>query len=285
MRLDHRNLAVPETLPEALAALDARPVAQVIAGGTELMPDLLARRKHPTGFVSLRHVGDLRGVRRDGPTLVIGATTPVVELLGGPVAKHAPVLAAAAGNLGTPQVRNLATVGGNVMSALPYRNLLPALIALDAEVELAGPGGTRLVPYRDFTRAPGRTQRAPGELVSAIRVPVLDGFQDFVKVGRRNAQFVAVTSAAIVVDRARRTVRVGLGNAGPTPLRAPAAEAHATQQVDWAAGTLGAGDAAECGRLAAEGCDPPDDAVASSAYRRHAVGVLVRRLLERGFDV
>jgi CO/xanthine dehydrogenase FAD-binding subunit len=280
--LDHRHLAIPETLAEAAAALDARPQARVIAGGTELMPDLVAGRKQPTGFVSLQRVAELRGVREEDGTLVIGAATPVVELIG---LTQAPALAAAAASLGTPQVRNLGTAGGNVMSALPFRNLLPALIALDAEIELTATAGTRRVPYRDFTRAPGETVRAPGEIVSAIHVPVLDGFQDYVKVGRRNAQFVAVSSAALVVDRAGRNVRLGFGNAAPTPVRAPAAEAHAAEHVDWEAGTLDAAAAAECARLAAASVDPPDDHIASAAYRRHATGVLARRLLERAFGV
>jgi CO/xanthine dehydrogenase FAD-binding subunit len=280
MRLDHRYVAIPETLAEVLSALDARPQARVIAGGTELMPDLLAGRKQPTAFVSVRRVGELRGVRRDGPTLVIGAATPVVDLVG---LDGAPALAAAAASLATPQVRNLATVGGNVMSALPFRNLLPALVALDAEVELASSQGTRRLPYRDFTLAPGRTQRADGEVLAAVRVPVTDGFGDFVKIGRRNAQFVAVSSAALVVDRATRSVRIGLGNAAPTPVRAPAAEDLAAAHADWDALALPADAAAECARLAAAAVDPPDDAIASSAYRRHATGVLVRRLLERAF--
>jgi CO/xanthine dehydrogenase FAD-binding subunit len=279
--LDHRYVAIPETLPEALTALDARPDARVIAGGTELLPDLVAGRKQPTGFVSLRRVGELRGVRRDGDTLVIGAATPIVDLLG---VAEAPALQAAAASLATPQVRNLATVGGNVMSALPFRNLLPALIALDAEVELASPAGTRRVPYRDFTRAPGETRRTDGEILAAVRVPVVDGFGDYVKVGRRNAQFVAVSSAALVVDRPARAVRIGLGNAAPTPLRAPAAETFAAAQADWDAGTLDPEAVTECGRLAAADADPPDDFIASADYRRHATGVLVRRLLERAFD-
>jgi CO/xanthine dehydrogenase FAD-binding subunit len=278
--LDHRHLAIPETLPEAVQALAERPEARLIAGGTELMPDLVAGRKQPTGFVSLRGVADLRGVREQDGTLVIGAATRVVDLIG---LRQAPALADAAASLGTPQVRNLATVGGNVMSALPFRNLLAALIALDADIELTGPGGTRRVPYRDFTLAPGETARRAGELVTAIRVPILDGPQAYVKVGRRNAQFVAVSSAALVVDRAASAVRIGLGNAAPTPVRAPAAEAHANAAVDWGARTLDARAAAECGRLAAEGCDPPDDVIASAAYRRHATGVLTRRLLERAF--
>jgi CO/xanthine dehydrogenase FAD-binding subunit len=280
--LDHRYVAIPETLSEVLAALQARPDARVIAGGTELMPDLLAGRKHPTGFVSLRKVGALRGVRRDGPALVVGAATPIVDLLDLP---EAPALAAAAASLGTPQVRNQATAGGNVMSALPFRNLLPALVALDAEVELASADGTRRVPYRDFTLAPGATRLADGEVLAALRVPVVDGFQSYVKVGRRNAQFVAVSSAALVVDDRARALRIGLGNAARIPVRAPAAEAFAAAHADWEARTLAADAAAEAARLAAADADPPDDPIASAAYRRHATGVLVRRLLERAFDV
>ena len=180
-------------------------------------------------------------------------------------------------------MRNLGTIGGNVVSALPFRNLLPALLALEAEIDLASSRGVRTVAYRDFTVAPGETVRATDELVAAIRVPVLEGFQSYVKVGGRNAQFVATASAALVVDRAGRSVRLGLGNAAPTPIRAEAAEEFAAAGVDWEGGTVAPEVAERFGRLAADSASPPEDFVASAAYRRHAVGVLSRRLLVRAF--
>ncbi len=282
MLAEYRGLALPETVDEALAALAARPGARIMAGGTELMPDWSWGRFEPSGYVSLRHVGELRGIRRDGDTLVIGAMTRIADLPA-PVADLAPALAEAAESLGTPQVRNLGTIGGNVVSALPFRNLLPSLLALEAEIDLASSRGVRTVAYRDFTVAPGETVRAADELVAAIRVPVLEGFQSYVKVGGRNAQFVATASAALVVDRAGRSVRLGLGNAAPTPIRAEAAEEFAVAGVDWEGGAVAPAVAERFGRLAADSASPPEDFVASADYRRHAVGVLSRRLLVRAF--
>lgn len=283
MLAEYRRLALPETVDEALAALADRPEARIMGGGTELMPDWSLGRFEPSGYVSLRHVRELRGVRRDGDTVVVGAMTRIADLVSAPVAELAPALAEAAESLGTPQVRRLGTIGGNVVSAQPFRNLLPALIALEAEIVLASTRGVRTVAYRGFTIGPGRTAREHDEVVVAIRVPVLDGFQGYVKVGGRNAQFVATASAALVLDRTGRSVRLGLGNAAPTPIRADRAEAFAAAAVDWDAPAVTAAAAEEFGRLAAAAAAPPDDFVASGEYRRHAVGVLARRLLTRAF--
>lgn len=283
MLAEYSGLALPETVDEALAALTARPGARIMGGGTELMPDWSSGRFEPSGYVSLRHVRELDGIRRDRDALVIGAMTPIADLVPSPVADLAPALAEAADSLGTPQVRNLGTIGGNVVSAQPFRNLLPALLALEAEIDLVSSRGVRTVAYRGFTLAPGETVREADELVAAIRVPVLDGFQSYVKVGGRNAQFVATASAALVVDRADRSLRLGLGNAAPTPIRAEEAEAFAATGVDWENESVTAAVAEEFGRFAATSASPPDDFVASDAYRRHAVGVLARRLLVRAF--
>jgi len=283
-RLDHPAFALPTTAAEAVGALARRPGAAYVAGGTELMPDLSWGTASPAGFVSLRHVAELRGVAAGPGVVRVGATTTIAEL---PAAAGAlPGLARAAGSLGTPQVRTQATVGGNVMSALPYRNLLPVLLATGASVELTGPDGVRVLPFDGFVTAPGRTLALPGELLTAVLVPPAAGYQDYVKVGPRNAQFVATASAAIAVDAAAGTVRLGFGNAAGVPLRLPAADALATQAL--AAGPGAASAAEGLGELAdvvARGADPPADHVASAEYRRHALGVLARRLLERAMGV
>ena len=284
--LDHPAFALPTTVAEAVDALNRRPGAAYVAGGTELMPDLAWGTASPAGFVSLRHVAELRGVTggQGVPAAVrVGATTTIAGLLadsGAALEERAlPGLARAAESLGTPQVRTQATVGGNVMSALPYRNLLPVLLATGASVELTGRDGVRVLPFDGFVTAPGRTLALPGELLSAILVPRAAGYQDYVKVGPRNAQFVATAGAAVAVDAGRR-VRFGFGNAADVPLRVPEADEIATQ-------ALAAGDPRAAGDLAAavgRGVDPPTDHVASAAYRRHALGVLAGRLLERALD-
>ena len=280
-RLDHPAFALPATVAGAVDALTRRPGAAYVAGGTELMPDLSWGSARPAGFVSLRRVAGLRGVAAgDGvPAGVrVGATTTVAEL--GSTAGVPPGLARAAASLGTPQVRTQASVGGNVMSALPYRNLLPVLLATGASVELTGPDGVRVLPFDGFVTAPGRTRALPGELLTAVLVPPAAGYQDYVKVGPRNAQFVATASAAIAVDAAAGTARLGFGNAADVPLRLPAADEVATQAL--AAGPAAARAAAEeLAGVVARGVDPPADHVASAEYRRHALGVLAGRLLER----
>lgn len=278
MLLSAPRFALPETVDEAVAALAERPGAVLVAGGTELMPDLLWRRRAAAGFVSLRRVPALRTVAVDRGTLRVGAGVTAQRLEGADVAAAAPGLARAAASLGTPQVRTEATAGGNVVSALPYRNLLPALLALDATVEVSG---GREVPFEGFVTAPGRTRLAAGEVLTGLRVPVRPGHQDYVKVGRRNAQYVATVSAALVLDTAARRARLAFGNAAPVPLRLDAADRVATEAVDWATGTVSEAGAAEAAEVVRRGVDPPADEVASADYRRHALGVLTARLLTR----
>jgi len=278
MTLDHPAFALPATAAEAVAALERRPGAAYVAGGTELMPDLLWRTASPAGFVALRRVEELRTVSEAPDAVRVGATVTIAALHDGPAGAAVPGLARAAASLGTPLVRTQATVGGNVMSALPYRNLLPVLLAVGADVELTGPDGARTLPFDGFVTAPGRTRAEPGELLTALVVPRATGFQDYVKVGPRNAQFVATASAAVAVDAGRR-VRLGFGNAADVPLRLSEADEIATQAL--AAGDPAAGDLAAA---VARGVDPPDDHVASAAYRRHVLGVLAGRLLERALE-
>ena len=269
MLLEAPRFALPETLGEALAARADRPEAVVVAGGTEVMPDLLWRNRTPAGLLSLRRVAALRGTTTDGGELVIGAGTPVAALTTAPDGG----LRAAASSLGTPLVRTEATIGGNVVSALPYRNLLPTLLASGASLELTSSAGTRVVPFDGFVTAPGRTGLREGELLTAVRLPVHLGFADYAKVGRRNAQFVATVSAAVVSRDG--VARLAFGNAGPTPLRSDAVDTAATALLD------GRATPEDLRAAVAAAVDPPEDTVASAEYRRHALGVLAVRLVTR----
>ncbi len=285
MLLSAPRFALPETVAEAVGALAERPGAVLVAGGTELMPDLLWGRRAPAGFVSLRRVPGLRTVAVEpagpgGAVLRVGSGVTAERLQGDDVVAAAPGLARAASSLGTPQVRTEATAGGNVVSALPYRNLLPVLLALDARLELRSADGTREVPFDGFVTAPGRTGLAAGEVLTGLRLEVRPGHQDYVKIGRRNAQYVATVSAAISCDLDGPSgVRLAFGNAGRTPVR------H--DDVDGIAALVYAGGASEEDLRAAVAAavDPPEDAVASAEYRRHALGVLAVRLVRRAGGV
>lgn len=274
------TLARPRTTAQALEALAADPDALVLGGGTDLMVEVNAGRGLPERVVALRRVAELGEVTatRDGHDLGAGLTWRAMERrLGG---TH-PALAAAARSVGSPQVRNAGTLGGNLGTASVTGSTLPVLLALDAEVVLGSAGGTRTVPIAAFLRGQGNVDRRPGELILAVRVPRVRGPQAFLKVGARASVITAVVQCALVLDLERREVRCGIGAVGPVPVRAAAAERFAAGAVDWDRLTAEPGAAARFGALAAEAVDPPADLHATAAYRRHAVGVLTRRALTR----
>jgi len=275
------TVLVPTGLDEALAALADAPDAHVLAGGTDLMVELNHGHRRPPAVIAVGRVPELRGWSvEDGGVVRVGAATTYTELMAPGPAALAPALAAASRTVGSPQIRNAGTIGGNLGTASPAGDTLPVLVALDAEVELASASGRRRLPVADFLTGPKRTALAPAELIVAVRFPSLraDGAQEYLKVGTRNAMVIAVASCAVVVEPARHAVRVGLGSVGPVPLRAPAAEAWAAEHVDWAGAVA---DADTFGRLVAEAARPIDDHRSTAAYRRHAIAVLAARGLRR----
>jgi len=274
----------PASLDDALDALAADPGLVVLAGGTDLMVQLNYGVRRPAGVLSLRRVPGLRGWRVDDGALVIGARTTYTELLDPGLATLAPALAQAARTVGSPQIRNTGTVGGNLATASPAGDTLPVLVAAGATVELASATGRRAVAVTEFLTGPKRTALAPGELVVAVRLPVAAGPQEYLKVGVRNAMVIAVASCALVVDVAARRLGVALGSAGPVPVRCGEAEAFVAAGIDWAAGTPAPPEvlAGFAERVAAAAA-PIDDHRATAAYRRHACGVLARRALARSF--
>jgi CO/xanthine dehydrogenase FAD-binding subunit len=274
---------VPETLDSALAALTAYPDATVLAGGTDLMVEVNDGRRPLTRVVAVGRVPELSGIRVDGATVVIGAAATFAQLERGPVAELVPALAYAARTVGSPQIRNAATIGGNLGTASPAGDALPVLLALGASVEIAGPNRRRLVPVADFFTGPKRSVLQAGELVVAVHVPVFRGPQDYLKVGVRNAMVIAVASLAIAVDLDARRVGIGLGSVGPTPLAAPEACAWVASRARWrrAGVEVTYDDVVEFGERVAAAARPIDDHRGTARYRRHAVGVLARRALRR----
>jgi CO/xanthine dehydrogenase FAD-binding subunit len=272
------------SLDEALSALAAEPAAQVLAGGTDFMVEVNFGHRRPDAVVAVDRVPELKGWRHDAATglLTMGAGLTYAEMLAPAFAALVPALAQAARTVGSPQIRTAGTVGGNLVTCSPAGDALPVLSALDAELTLASAAGRRTISVHDFMVGVKRTALEPGELVVAVTVPALDGWQGYAKVGVRNAMVIAIASACLAVDRASRTVRVALGAVGPTIVRARQAEAWAAESIDWATGRLDV-DPAEFGRLTAEAAAPIDDHRSTAAYRRHAVGVLAARLLRRAF--
>jgi CO/xanthine dehydrogenase FAD-binding subunit len=185
--------------------------------------------------------------------------------------------------VGSPQIRIAGTLGGNLATCSPAGDALPVLSALDAVVELTGRGGDRTLSVHDFMVGVKRTALEPGELITAVTVPLLDGWQGYSKVGVRNAMVIATASACLAVHAPARSVRVALGSVGPTIIRGTQAESFAAAAVDWDHGSMTADDALEFGELAAAASRPIDDHRSTAAYRRHAVGVMATRLIRRAF--
>lgn len=251
--------------------------AVVMAGGT----DLLAHRRAPlpTLVACLEGIESLRGVAEEDGLLRLGACETHAGLLRHPlVAERLPVLARALAMLGSPLVRNMGTLGGNIVTASPAGDTLPPLFALDATVELASRQGSRRVPLAGFIQGPGRTALGPGEIVSAVlvRIPEAGGLQHFEKVGRRKALAIAVVSLAAVLrlDKVGMVEKacLALGSVGPTVVRCPRAEAFLTGRRLERETLLAAGG------LLREEIAPIDDLRASAAYRRAVAGNLVLRL-------
>jgi CO/xanthine dehydrogenase FAD-binding subunit len=278
------SVFVPDTVAAATSLLAEYNGATLLGGGTDLMVEINDGHRRPSGAViALNRITELRSWRHDpvGATVTIGAAVTYSELMAEPLASLLPALAEASRTVGSPQIRNAGTLGGNLGTCSPAGDGLPVLAALEALVEIAGPAGRRSLPVREFMLGVKRTALAPDEMITAITVPVVEGWQGYAKVGVRNAMVIAVASASLVVDQKHRKVRMALGSVGPTVLRCPDAEEQLAEALDWS--SLAAGDEAlrRFSELVGEASSPITDHRATAEYRRHAVGVLARRLARR----
>jgi CO/xanthine dehydrogenase FAD-binding subunit len=274
------TVARPRTLVDALDALADAPDADLLAGGTDLMVEVNFGHRRPARIVALRRIDELRGWRRDGGRWELGALTTYRQIEDG-LADDLPAFAAAARTVGSPQIRNAGTVGGNIGTASPAGDLLPLLTALDAEVVCDGVDGRRVVALRDFITGPKQTDRRRGELISRVRFDACAGPQHFLKVGPRNAMAISTACLALVADTDSGRVRVGTGSVAPRPQRPLDAEAFASEALDWDAGAMSPDDVQTFGDMVAGAVSPVTDHRGTAAYRRHAIGVLARRALTR----
>lgn len=267
----------PAAWPEALAMKAAHPDAVPIAGGTDVMVEINLDRHRPATIIDLSRVRELGEWGMDGGWLRIGAGvtfTRIIEELG----DRLPGLAMASRTVGSPQIRNRGTVGGNLGTASPAGDAHPPLLASDAQVELASTSGTRRVPVREFFTGPKRNGAQKDELIAAFLIEPAAGPQQFSKVGTRNAMVIAVCSFALALDSAKRRVGTGIGSAGPTPIRAAEAERFIEGELDWEnRRPITEAAIRRFGDLVAAAAKPIDDVRGTAAYRRHALAVLARR--------
>jgi CO/xanthine dehydrogenase FAD-binding subunit len=275
------NVDIARTLDDALSLIAERPGAEVINGGTDLMVEINFGRKRPDAIVAIDRIEELRRLSVDGyVTMGAGVTfTTMLDRDCGSVA-----LRQAARTVGSPQIRNAATIGGNVATSSPAGDALPVLMALDAHVELRSKDERRSVRFTDFMTGPKKNVRAPSELVTRVGWEHAGPAQVFMKVGTRNAMVIAVAGLALVADRARKRIGIGLGSCGPTILPAPDASSFAEGLFDEAGWRpFGPSDAAcaEFGAKVAAAARPIDDVRGTAAYRRHVLAVMGARALAR----
>jgi CO/xanthine dehydrogenase FAD-binding subunit len=278
----------PRSLPDALAIKAERPDAVPIAGGTDVMVELNFDRRRPEAILDLTRVPELAAWDRSDGGVRVGAgvtyTRAIAELAG-----DLPGLAIAARTVGSPQIRNRGTIGGNLGSASPAGDCHPPLLAVGAEVEVASVGGARRVPIDEFFTGPKQSALEPDELICAVHLPAATGPQQFAKIGTRNAMVIAVCSFGLALDPAGGRVGTGIGSAGPTPLRAGEAEGFlegvlSSEDLWSSRAPLGEAAVARFGELVAAAARPIDDVRGTAAYRSHALGVMARRTLGWAWD-
>ena len=259
------HVLTPRSLDEALALRAEHPGAVAIQGGTDVMVALNFDRSRPTVILNLNEVDELGGWSRSNGALRLGGALTYTQVLREPLAGLLPALAEASRTVGSPQIRNRGTIGGNLGTASPAGDALPPLLVEGAEVELASSRGVRRLPVRDFLVGPKRNALAEDELIVAAYVTPSGQSQTFMKVGPRNAMVIAVCSLAVLADRERGEIRASFGSAGPVPglVLCPLEDADAFPD-----------------RVAAA-ASPIDDVRGTAAYRRHALRVLAGRALER----
>jgi CO/xanthine dehydrogenase FAD-binding subunit len=259
----------PRDLDEVLAARKARPGATLLAGGTDLMVEVNFGHQRPSEVIGLRRVDELQ----EWDERRIGAGVTWTRLEYGPLRAIAQV----ARTVGSPQIRNAGTLGGNVGTASPAGDGLPWLAVLDAGIEVASEArGRRVVPWDSFITGVKRTALEPDEVIVAVtlpdEMPVVD---EFAKIGSRSAMVIATVNC-VVARFESGEIRVALGSVGPTPIRARTAEAFIASEDPTTDRVR-----EEFARLVTEDVRPITDHRSTEAYRRHASGVLARRLLER----
>jgi carbon-monoxide dehydrogenase medium subunit len=270
------DYVAPDSVADAISALSqAGDEAKVLAGGQSLLPVLRLRLAYPSTLIDLGKVSELRGVREDNGSLVIGAMTRHCDVISDPlIASHAPLVAAATRTVADPAIRHRGTFGGALAHADPAGDLAAVALALDAEFVVEGPGGRRTVPAAEFFVDYLETALSPDELLVEVRLPKLGGWGVHYEKFQRVAQawaIVGVAAAVRVQDGKIAEARVGLTNMGAVPIRASSVEA-ALVGVAVEPGAIG-----KATEAAAEGTHPPSDLGGAADYRTHLAPVLTRR--------
>ena len=271
----------PGTWAEALAARAEHPGAVPIAGGTDVMVELNFDRYRPPALLDLTRVSELTQWSVEGPAVRLGAGVTYTRIIN-ELACQLPGLAMASRTVGSPQIRNRGTVGGNLGTASPAGDAHPALLAAEAEVEVASVRGTRRIPITEFYVGVKRNALEADELIAAIWINLPSGPQQFSKIGTRNAMAIAVCSFGLALYPDRRMVGTGIGSAAPTPRIAAEAAQFLAEGLEEAGlwesrAELPRSLAVEFGTRVKESASPIDDVRGTAAYRLHSLAIMAAR--------
>ena len=273
----------PDSWADALAAKTEYPDAVPIAGGTDVMVELNFDRRRPSALIDLTRVHDLSEWYEQDGLICLGAGVTYAQLIS-ELADQLPGLAMASRTVGSPQIRNRGTVGGNLGTASPAGDSHPVLLAVGAEVEVESVRGPRRIPVSDFYLGVKRNALQPDELIRAIWIAPATGPQQFSKIGARNAMVIAVCSFGLALHPGPKAVGTGFGSAAPTPRVAAEAGTFAGNALEEAGlwesrGELSLSLAREFGVQVSAAAAPIDDVRGSAAYRLHSLSVMARRCL------
>lgn len=273
----------PVSWADALAMKAEYPAAVPVAGGTDIMVELNFDARRPPALMDLTRVPELAQWDIADGHVRLGAGVTYSRLCTELGAKL-PGLAIAARTVGSPQIRNRGTVGGNLGTSSPAGDCHPPLLAGEARIEVASVRGTRVIAATDFYTGVKRSALAPDELIAAVHIDLPTGPEQFSKIGTRNAMVIAVAAFGLALHPERQAVGTGIGSAAPTPRRAPAAEAFLAGALAdaglWESrGELPASLVTEFGALVRSAGAPIDDVRGTASYRLHALDVMARRTL------
>jgi len=276
------GVIIAKSVNEACAVLAENPATTVLAGGTDLMVQANRGAHSLESVLDLSRIPELKNWALEGSEMVLGAGISYTDLADPQIAALVPALTQAARTVGSPQIRNAGTLGGNLATASPAGDTIPVLVAMDAVLQLKSSTENREVAITDFITGVKTNALKSGEIIQSIKMPVFQGPQEFLKVGTRNAMVISVVSLALVTDYLGRKLRVGVGSVSPVPFRATAAEEFIAQEFDWETNSaLSEKVINKFSELVADSTKPIDDHRGTADYRKHAVGVLAKRALER----
>lgn len=275
-----REVHLPGSLEELWRTLSDHPQATIYAGGTDLFPRMRKGVNSPASLVCLERISDLRSIRDHGDTVFLGGCTTHTRLLSAPLVRdHFPVLVKSIATLGSPHIRNMGTIGGNIVTASPAGDALPPLYVLKAEIEVLSMTSRKRVPIRDFIMGPGKVDLSHGEIVSGVWLRKEQPFRinHFEKVGQRNALAIAIVSMAALIDINDRGIienaRLAWGSIGPTVVVSEAVETFLKGRP------LDVQTFSKAASLVRQAGTPIDDIRATASYRREVAGNLLLRLI------